>query len=143
MMTGVYPVYNNKFKVGDAKESATMVADAESFTVSVTNGVETWTPFDSEGWQRALMTAKAVTIAVTAKRNIGDVGNDFVANKAFVNGKEAEGYFAWEFPDGTEICWENAIYNVTNVGSGDSTGVAALEFEIISNGKPQITEVTE
>lgn len=110
--TNVYPVLDNKFKVGAAKENATIIADMEQFSVSVSNGVETWTPMDTEGWQRALMTAKAMTISLAGKRNIGDTGNDFVADKLFKNGHEAEGYFEWEFPDGTSVAWNSAIFDV-------------------------------
>lgn len=137
--TNVYPVLDNKFKVGAAKENATIIADMEQFSVSVSNGVETWTPMDTEGWQRALMTAKAMTISLTGKRNIGDTGNDFVADKLFKNGHEAEGYFEWEFPDGTSVAWNSAIFDVKNMGGGDSTNVAPLEFDVISNGKPTVT----
>ncbi len=137
--TNVYPVLDNKFKVGAAKENATIIADMEQFSVSVSNGVETWTPMDTEGWQRALMTAKAMTISLAGKRNIGDTGNDFVADKLFKNGHEAEGYFEWEFPDGTSVAWNSTIFDVKNMGGGDSTNVAPLEFDVISNGKPTVT----
>lgn len=139
--TNVFPVLDNKFKVGAAKESATAIADMETFSVSFSNGVETWTPMDTEGWQRALMTAKAVTITLNGKRNIGDTGNDFVAAKAFKNGHDAEGYFEWEMPDGTSIFWTTAVFDVKNCGGGDSTNVGALEFDAISNGKPTVTPV--
>lgn len=137
--TGVYPCYENQFSIGDKKDAATGIADAESFSVSFDNGVEEWTPFDSEGWVRRLQTSKGITISVTAKRNVGDVGNDYVANKAFLNGRATEAYFAWQFPDGTIVSWDMAVINVTNAGSGDSTAVAPLEFDIMSNGKPTIT----
>lgn len=137
--TNVYPVLDNKFKAGAAKESATVIADMEQFSLSISNGVETWTPMDTEGWQRALMTAKAITISMSGKRNIGDAGNDFVAGKVFKNGHDAEGYFEWEFPDGTTIAWTNAVFDVKNMGGGDSTNVAPLEFDVISNGKPTVT----
>ena len=75
--TNVFPVLDNKFKAGAAKESATMIADMESFSVAFSNGVQTWTPMDQEGWQRGLMTAKAITITLNGKRNVGDTGNDF------------------------------------------------------------------
>lgn len=140
--TGVYPCYENQFKVGETKESATSIADMETFSVSFDNNVEEWTPFNQEGWIRRLQTGKGITISVSGKRNVGDTGNDFVAGKAFLNGRATEGYFAWEFPDGTLVEFEQAIYNVTNVGAGDSTGVAPLEFDILSNGKPTITPAT-
>lgn len=136
--TGVYPVYENQFKIGADKESATTIADMETFSVSFDNGVEEWTPFDQEGWTRRLMTAKSVTISINGKRNVGDTGNDYIAGKAFVNGRDAEGVLIWTFPDGTEVVI-NAVFNVTNIGAGDSTGVAPLEFEAASNGKPEVT----
>lgn len=137
--TGVYPVYENQFALGADKESATSIADMETFSVSFDNGVEEWKPFDQEGWTRRLMTAKSVTISINGKRNVGDTGNDFVAGKAFVNGRAAEGYLAWNFPDGTLVEFAGAVFNVTNIGAGDSTGVAPLEFEVLSNGKPSVT----
>lgn len=86
-----------------------------------------------------LMTAKAVTITLSGKRNIGDTGNDYIAGKQFSNGHDAEGYFEWEFPDGTTVSWDAAVFDVKNCGGGDSTSVAALEFDAISNGKPTVT----
>lgn len=143
MQTGVYPCYENQFQIDTATlgEEATMnsIADCESFGVSFDNGVEEWTPFDTEGWTRRLMTGKGVTISVTAKRNVGDVGNDTVASLAFKNGRTIERNFQWTFPDGTVILFKNAVINVKNVGSGDATAVASLEFDVMSNGKPEIT----
>ena len=65
--------------------------------------------------------------------------NDFVAGLKFKNGREAEGYFAWTFPDGTIVSWDNAIFNIKNVAAGESTAVGPLEFDVLSNGKPTIT----
>jgi hypothetical protein len=137
--TGVYPVYENQFKIGAEKSSATTIADMETFSVSFSNGVENWTPMEHKGWQRALMTAKAVTITINGKRNKGDTGNDFIAKKAFTNGRDSEGYFCWIFPDGTTVEWDMAVFDVKNMGAGDSTNVAPLEFDVISNGKPTVT----
>lgn len=137
--TNVFPVLDNKFKVGLQKSDATAIADMETFSVAFSNGVETWTPMDTEGWQRALMTAKALTITINGKRNIGDTGNDFVADKCFKNGHDAEGYFEWVMPDGTSISWDKAVFDVKNNGGGDATSVGPLEFDVISNGKPTVT----
>lgn len=139
MKTGVYPCYENQFQVGATKDTASTIADMETFGVSFDNGVEEWTPYDTEGWKRRLMTGKGITISVNGKRNIGDEGNDFVAGLKFKNGREAEGYFAWTFPDGTIVSWDNAIFNIKNVAAGDSTAVGPLEFDVLSNGKPTIT----
>lgn len=139
MKTGVYPCYDNQFQAGESKEAVKTIADMESFSVSIDNGVEEWTPFDTEGWTRRLMTAKSLTISVSGKRNISDEGNDFVAGKAFKNGKEAEGYFCWSFPDGTKVEFSDAIFNITEISTGDSTAVGPLAFDVMSNGKPTVT----
>ena len=54
-------------------------------------------------------------------------------------GRDAEGAFQWTFKDGTTVLFENAVYNVTALGAGDSTNVAPLEFDVMSNGKPTVT----
>ncbi len=136
--TGVFPVFNNQFKVGATAEAVNTIADMESFSVSFSNGIETWTPMDTEGWQRALMTAKAVTISLKGKRNIGDTGNDFVAEKAFKTGQDAQGALVWTFPDGGTVTFENAVFDVKNLSGADSTNVGPLEFDVISNGKPDV-----
>ena len=138
--TGVYTCYENQFKIGDSSSSKNTIADCETFEVAFDNGIEEWTPFTTEGWVRKLMTAKSITITVTGKRNVGDTGNDLVAGLAFLNGRSVEKYFEWEFPDGTVIAFSEAVINVTNIGAGDSTAVAPLEFEVHSNGKPTVTE---
>lgn len=140
--SGVYPCYENQFQIDTAAGGAASmagIADCETFGVSFDNGVEEWTPFDMEGWTRRLMTSKAVTISVTAKRNVGDAGNDAVASLAWKNGRSVERDFHWTFPDGTVVKFEGAVINVTNIGAGDSTAVAPLEFEVMSNGKPTVT----
>ena len=141
-VSGVYPCYENQFKVDTATSgtaSFAAIADCESFSVAFDNGIEEWTPFETEGWVRRLMTAKGITISVTGKRNVGDTGNDFIAGLAFKNGRDAEADFQWTFPDGTVVLFGDAVINVTNVGTADSTNVAPLEFEVQSNGKPTVT----
>lgn len=136
-MDGVYPVYENQFKIGDTKEDAKAIADMETFSVSFDNGVEEWKPLDQAGWTRRLMTGKGLKITINGKRNVGDTGNDYVADKAFKNGREANGVLVWTFPDGTEVVI-NVVINVTNIGAGDSTNVGPLEFEALSDGKPTV-----
>ena len=137
--TGVFPVYENQFKIGTDKENLNTIANMTSFSVSFDNGVEEWNPFDQGGWKARLMTAKSITISVTGQRTVGDTGNDFVASLAFLNGRNVEATFVWVFPDGTEVSFENAIINVKVCGSGESTKTAPLEFDVLSNGKPTVT----
>ena len=141
--SGVYPVYENQFKVNTAASGATAtysaIADMETFSVSIDNNVEEWTPFTTEGWVRRLMTGKGLTISVSGKRNVGDAGNDKIAGMFNANGAAAQADFQWTFPDGAVLELTGAVVNVTNMGAGDSTAVAPLEFEIMSNGKPTYT----
>ena len=140
--SGVYPCYENQCKVntgtGETQTWST-IADMETFSVSIDNGVEEWVPFEQEGWTRRLMTAKSITLTVNGKRNIGDAGNDFVAGLFMNSGQAAQGDFQWTFPDGGVLTFTDAVVNITNMGAGDSTAVAPLEFEIMSNGKPTYT----
>ena len=145
--TGVYPVFNNKFKIGtkglssNAETDMKTIADLETFSPSFDNGVEEWTPMDQEGWIRRLMTGKGFSIDLSGKRNVGDEGNDYVASLVFLTGQSVETIFEWEFPSGTKVTF-NCLVNVTNVGGGDSTNVGALEFSVMSNGKPTVTKPT-
>ena len=139
--SGVFPCYENQFKVDISNTSTPSwktIADCETFEVAFDNGVEEWTPFESEGWKRRLMTAKSVTITVSGKRNIGDDGNDFISGLSFANGQNAQAGFQWSFPDGTVVTFSDAVFNVTKNLSGASTDVAPLEFEVMSNGKPTV-----
>lgn len=138
--SGVYPCYENQFKIGTAgAQTLNTIGDMESFSVAFDDNVEEWTPFETEGWKRRLKTGKGVTISISGKRNIGDTGNDFVAGLAFKNGRESEADVEWTFPDGTVVKFAGAVINITALGSADSTGVAPLEFEVMSNGKPTVT----
>ena len=136
--TGVFPCYEGmiQIKVDNTYED---IADIESASISIDNGVEEWTPYGEDGWIRRLMTAKSVTISCTGKRNIGDTGNDAVASYAFKNGRDAEADVKITFKNGDTIEFEDAIISVTAYELGDSTAVAPLEFEVQSNGKPTIT----
>lgn len=142
VQSGVYPCYENQFKVNTGEGSTqtwSTIADMETFSVSIDNGVEEWVPFEQEGWTRRLMTAKSITLTVNGKRNIGDTGNDYVAGLFMNSGQAAQGDFQWTFPDGGVLQFTDAVVNITNMGAGDSTAVAPLEFEIMSNGKPTYT----
>ena len=100
--TGVYPCYENQFQIDKAAAegpaSYVNIADCETFGVAFDNNIEEWTPFDTQGWVRRLMTGKGVTITVTAKRNVGDEGNDLVAGLTFENGKKGGKEFPVDVP---------------------------------------------
>lgn len=136
--TGVFPVFDLIFKVGADKESLQTVADMETFSMSIDGNVEEWTPMDTKGWVRRLMTGKGFSLSLNGKRNVGDAGNDFVHGKAYATGRDAAGVGAIEFPDGSKLEFD-CVINVTNTSTGDSTNVAPLEFELMSDGKPTYT----
>lgn len=141
--SGVYPVFNNEFKIGtkgksSAEEDMQTIADLETFSVSLDNNIEEWTPMDQEGWVRRLQTGKGFAISLNGKRNVGDAGNDYVAGLAFKTGQDVETVFEWNMPSGTTVRFD-CVVNITTPGGGDSTNVDALEFEVMSNGKPTVT----
>ncbi|MDY3828041.1 MAG: hypothetical protein SOZ71_04570, partial [Clostridium sp.] len=101
--SGVFPVFNNEFKIGtkgktSAEEDMKIIADLETFSVSLDNNIEEWTPMDTEGWVKRLMTGKGFSISLNGKRNIGDAGNDYVAGLAFKTGQDVETVFEWDMP---------------------------------------------
>ena len=114
------------------------VSSLETFSVEIDGNVEEWNPMESEGWTRRMVTGKSLTITLSGKREIGDPGNDYVAENAWGTGSDCDTRFEWEFPDGAKLAFD-CVLSVTNPGSGDSTDVAALEFEVHSDGKPTYT----
>lgn len=145
--TGVYPVYENQFKIdktggdGATEGSLVAIADMESFSVSIDGNVEEWKPFDQEGWTRRLVTGKSLTISVSGKRNIGDAGNDYVAGLALKTGAASKTTVIWNFPSGAKLSIP-CVINVTEWESGETTNVAPLAFDIMSDGKPTYTEAS-
>lgn len=141
--SGVYPVFNNEFKIGtkgvaSTPEEMVTIADLETFSVSIDNNIEEWTPMTTEGWVRRLQTGKGFSISLNGKRNIGDAGNDYVASKMFATGRDVETKFEWTMPSGLKVEFD-CVLNISSAG-GDSTNVDVLEFEVMSNGKPTVTE---
>lgn len=141
MMTGVYPVYENKFRIGvkgrgSSDDEMAIVSEMESFSVSIDGNVEEWKPMEQEGWTRRMVTGKALTIGLSGKRHVGDAGNDYVAGHAWGTGASCESRFEWEMPSGAKLKFD-CVVSVTNPGGGDSTNVSGLEFEVLSDGKPE------
>lgn len=142
--SGVYPVYENQFKIdktgGDGATESNLVpiADMESFSVSIDGNIEEWKPFDQEGWTRRLVTGKSITISVSGKRNVGDEGNDYIDSLALKTGQDATTTIVWTFPSGAKLVLHGVV-SVTEWGGGDSTAVAPLAFDIMSDGKPTFT----
>lgn len=139
--SGVYPCYENQFKVRTGSNTNSTIADMESFSVSIDGNVEEWKPYEAEGWTRRLVTGKSITISVSGKRHVGDTGNDYIAGLALKTGSEASTEFTWTFPDGSSLEMTGVV-SVTEWGAGDSTNVAPLAFDFMSDGKPTFTAAT-
>ncbi|MDV3426663.1 MAG: hypothetical protein LIR50_05670 [Bacillota bacterium] len=144
--TGVYPVYNIEFKIGTNGLASTdtemvTIADMETFSPKIDGSVEKWTPMTSAGWERSLMTGKAFSISLKGKRNVGDEGNDYVAECAWKDGLDCSTKAEVSFPDGSKLAF-NCVIDVTNPFGDDSTKVAPLEFDLVGDGKPTFTAAT-
>lgn len=136
----VYPVFNNKFKVGIAggDTAETTIANLTNFAPSIEGGVDEWNPMEAEGWGDAMMTSKKLSFSFQGKRTYGDPGNDFIAGLAWKSGNDVVAPFCWEMPSGAKVEF-TGIINVTSPGGGDSTATDNLEFEVKCKGKPKFT----
>ena len=140
----VFPVTEMVFKigtngVGSSSADMVVVADMETLTISVDNGVEEWTPLNGKGWKDRLITTKGVTIALSGKRHFGDRGNDYVAGLAFASGDKAKTKIKIEFPNGDDVEM-SCIVSVTSPSGGEAAAVNTLEFECLSVGIPTYNE---
>ena len=142
---GVFPVFDLKFALSITGKLAELpnnldamkvVAEMETFEPSIEGNVEEWTPMETEGWVRRLMTGKGFSIALSGKRHEGDPGNDYVFGLSMATGREASSTAAIEFPNGDILAF-HCVVNVTKNFGGDSVNVSGLEFELMSDGKPE------
>jgi len=140
ILSGVNPVYEITFGVNTQGREGTgsvIVKDTESLSISIDGNVEEWNPLDAGGWSRRLMTAKSISIQLSSKRNYGDPGNDYVASLAWKTGQDCNSVFTINFPNGDKLVFD-CVINVTSLG-GESTATDTLEWEVLSDGKPQYT----
>lgn len=140
---GVFPVFDLKFKINitptEETEDMVIIKDMETFGLAIDGNIEEWTPMDTEGWVRRLMTGKGFVLSLNGKRNVGDPGNDYVHGLAFKTGRQLSTTAEIEFPDGDRLEFD-CVVDVTNTSTGDSINVAPLEFELHSDGKPTYVE---
>lgn len=144
--SGVFPVYGLTVEINTAGDVTTggtwtSIADMETIGLSIETGVETWNSIAEDGWQRALATAKSFKITLSGKRNIGDPGNDYIAEKAIANGRDCDSRIRITFPDGAKF-EGGVVIAVNDFAGGDATNVAPLSCELTGNGKPTYTPGT-
>lgn len=140
----VYPVFNNKFKIGikgleSTESDKVLIKGMTNFAPSIDGGIEEWNTMEDEGWGDAMMTSKKLSFSFSGKRIYGDPGNDYVASLAWKSGNDVVTPFEWEMPSGAKVSF-NSIVSVTTPAGGDSTAVDSLEFEVHCKGKPKFTE---
>lgn len=134
---GQYSVSNCKVKIKTATEPSetySEIADLEEMSLSIENNVETWYSINDEGWQNALLTAKALSGSFSGKRTLGDTGNDYVDGLRYKIGKDAEADWEIEFPDGSKLDF-TAVTALTDI-LGSATDVAPLSGDLTGKGKP-------
>lgn len=141
--TGTFPVNYFIFKIGtkgltSPEADMATIAEMTSLGFSIESSTEDWTSMTAQGWANAAMTGKKFSVDVKAKRCVGDKGNDYVAAIAWKDGLDCDSKGSIEFPDGAKLEF-NCVVDVTNVGGGDSTNLAPLEFKLIGKGKPNYT----
>ena len=137
----VYPVHNNKFFIcttGRTGEADTIIRGLENFAPSIDGNVESWQPMDEGGWTRNQVTGKGLTLSFSGKRQYGDAGNDYLASLMIGTGVTVQSKFKWEMPSGATLTGD-CVINVTSPAGGDSTNIDTLEFELLSDGKPEYT----
>lgn len=139
--TGVYPVYENVFKIntkGREEGELTSIAEMETFEVTIDGNTVEWSPLEAAGWMRRMVTGKSLTIKLTGKRHVGDEGNDYLAGLAWSTGADCNSQLEWTMPSGAKLKYD-CVVNVVNPGGGESRDVAPLEVELLSDGKPTFT----
>lgn len=113
------------------------IADLEEMGLSIENNIETWYSIADEGWQNALLTAKAFSGSFSGKRTLGDAGNDYIDGLRYKIGKDAEADFRITFPNASTLEF-TAIVGLTDI-LGAATDVAPLSGDITGKGKPLFT----
>ncbi|PRA08879.1 MULTISPECIES: phage tail tube protein [unclassified Paenibacillus] len=139
--TGVFPVHNNIFKVGIKGRVSTdsdmkTIKDLENFAPAIDGNTEEWSSMDQGGWTRRAVTGKSLSFSFSGKRNYGDPGNDYVAGLMLGTGQQVETIFEWTMPSGAKLTMD-CVINLTTPAGGDSTNIDGLEFELLSDGKPE------
>lgn len=141
--TGVLPAFDCEFEINTAGRSSTptweTIKDIEELQITVDGSIQEWNPYDQKGWARRALTGKKIGIAVKGKRNYGNTGNDYVAEKILQKGQKVESQFKLTLPN-KDILEFDCIINTTNAFGGAATDLNALEAEFLSDGEPTFTK---
>jgi hypothetical protein len=142
MPDGVFPVHNNIFKINTlgrtTPETFVVIKDMETFEPGIASKTEEWTPMDTAGWVRRAVTGKGLAVKLKGKRNYGDVGNDYIAEKLLSVGSDTESILEWTLPNGDKLVMA-CVIDLKQSAGGDSTKIDTLEFDLLSDGLPEYT----
>lgn len=137
---GEFAVSECKVEVNTSNTSTASyaeIADLEEMSLTIDNNTETWYSISDDGWQNALLTAKALSGSFSGKRCLGDTGNDFIDGLRYQIGKAAEADFKITFPNDATLTF-TAVVGLTDV-LGAATDVAPLSGDLTGKGKPTFT----
>lgn len=142
IQSGVFPVNALKIEIGTSKTGEDWtyaeIADMESANITIDTGVEEWNSIKDGGWRKALATSKALSMSMSGKRCLGDTGNDYIAGMWNKNGQDCNTSCKITLPNNDTLVFD-CVVQVTSFLGSDSTAVAPLEFDLLSNGEPVYT----
>lgn len=135
MVTAVHGLTFEIDTTPEATETYAEIKDIEEVEISIEGNVETWTPTDTDGFQRALRTGLSMELSFSGKRNFGDAGNDFVAGLALAVGESANTTIKITTNETTPTTYTiPCVIDVDSILGGASTDVASLSFTAMSDG---------
>lgn len=142
--TGVQPEHSTTIGISTSgvpqtlsSGSYTDIPELEGCNLTIDGVTQEWTPMNMQGWNRAMVTGKKVTMSLTCNRVYGDTVHDYIAGKMMATGTSCETAIKITFPD-LDTLIIPCIINVKSVG-GNTTDVDKLTFDLISNGLPEYT----
>lgn len=142
--TGVQPEHSTTIGISTSgvpqtlsSGSYTDIPELEGCNLTIDGVTQEWTPMNMQGWNRAMVTGKKVTMSLTCNRVYGDTVHDYIAGKMMATGTACETAIKITFPD-LDTLIIPCIINVKSVG-GNTTDVDKLTFDLISNGLPEYT----
>lgn len=140
--TGVFACKDLLIKVdttgGGTTPNFVVVKDVNTMKPTIKGTVDTWSPYDQGGWQRAMLAGKSMDLAFSGMRNIGDPGNDYIFSLFLLVGRTCETSIQITFPDKSILVLPSVI-EVTSAFGGDATKASPLEWTAHNNGAPTYT----
>lgn len=130
----------------ESTETLEIITDVESMGDAYAYTTIGWQPIDNEGYERRRTTGKSLDFTFSGKRNLGDTGNDYIANLAYGdvithNVQKITITFPKSVPTAVSaaVLVITGSLEVTSTTGDAATDLAKLEFTMKSDGKPDFT----